>query len=84
MAALGLHRFRPGLKDEQLAADAIFGPFQVHRRLGAPLGAVVPLHQHRPTGELERLLIAERIALLIGYGHHLITHRMARIGLRAA
>ena len=84
LAALGLHRFRPGLKDEQLAADAILGPFQVHRRLDAPLGAVVPLHQHRPPGELEGLLVTERIPLLFGQRHRLIAHRMARPGLRAA
>ena len=44
----------------------------------------MPLHQHRPPGELEGLLVAEGKPLLIDEWHRLIAHGMARLGLRAA
>ena len=70
--ALGLHRFRAGLEDEQLPREAILGPFQIHRRGDAPLLAVVTFDLNRPARQAEGLVVAEGKAALISQGHRLV------------
>ena len=60
------HRFRSRLQDEELAGEAIFGPFDVHGRGLAAAGAVVGLDAAGPTGQLQGLVVRDGKAGPIG------------------
>ena len=61
------HRFRSRLQDEELAGEAIFGPFDVHGRGLAAAGAVVGLDAAGPTGQLQDLVVRDGKAGPIGW-----------------
>ena len=54
-----MHGFRTCLDDEELAGDAVLGPFQIHGHGLAALGGVVVLDDAGPAGELQRLVIGD-------------------------
>ena len=54
-----MHRLGTSLNDEQLAAPAVLGPFDVHWRVDASLGRVVILDDRGPSGELQNLVIGD-------------------------
>ena len=54
---LRLHRLRPRLEDEELAADAVLRPLDVHRA-----ARVVVLDRHHHAGEVDHVVVVEREA----------------------
>ncbi|KAF5138997.1 hypothetical protein E5D57_002786 [Metarhizium anisopliae] len=71
--AAGVHRFRPGLDNKQLARHAVLGPLHVHGH------AVVLLNRVRPAGELQDLLVAEDEGGLLGLGGADVARRSALV-----
>src|SRR5690606_23295599 len=72
-----LHGLRARLDDEQLAADAVLRPLDVHR------AAVVLLDGHRLAGELVHLLVRQREAVAQFARRVLGAHALARrVGVR--
>src|ERR1700758_2594243 len=56
-----MNRFRPCLKNEKLACDAVLRPFNVHRlRMAGNLGIML-LNQARPSGQGQNLVVAQTI-----------------------
>ena len=67
--AARFHRFRPGLEDEQLTADAVLCPLDIHGHRAAPPAGVMALDGAAPAGQLQHLRIADGEAFPLRGGH---------------
>ena len=72
-----MHRLRAGLHNEQLAGQAVFGPFHVHGCRTTVFGAVMVLNQTGPAGQRENVVIGQDVAGALGRGHRDIPGHLA-------
>ena len=71
----GVHRLRAGLDDEQLAALAVLGPFDVHRCGPAGRAGVVFLDRQGPAGQSDQLVVRQHEAAPVRVRHPHLPHR---------
>ena len=61
--AVGLHGLGAGLDDEQIARDAVQGPFDVHGARLAGLGGIVFFDENGVSGERQHLFVVDAVAV---------------------
>ena len=78
-AALALHGLGARLNDEELAAQAVLGPLDVHRGVGAAGLGVVLFDDQPPLAELQNLLLGEGGLVPVDVGHAHVLEPVLRL-----